>query len=153
MKLKQKLTAAVIATLAAMTTTSVLAEASNTLPVANALTATDMASLFEQDVRPLQLVVLSEQEMRGTKGEIAPLVYVGAMTGTRFIVQRVVTQRVAQNLVRRGATDILAPNRAIAKNIAGRNPIRDFNPGPGNRYTHYHPNPRNGSHIWYGSPR
>jgi len=47
MELKQKLTAAVIATLAAMTTTSVLAEASNTLPVANALTATDMASLFE----------------------------------------------------------------------------------------------------------
>jgi len=69
--------------------------------------------------------------MRGTKGEIAPLVYVGEMTGTRFIVQRVVTQRVAQNLVRRGATNILAPNRAIAKNIAGRNSIRDFNPGPG----------------------
>lgn len=57
-------------------------------------------------------------------------------------------------MVRRGATNIMAPNRSIAKRIAGNKLIREFHPGAGSRYTHYHPNPRNGSHVlWYGRPR
>ncbi|STY86109.1 Uncharacterised protein [Moraxella ovis] len=58
-----------------------------------------------------------------------------------------------QNMVKRGAINIMAPNRSVAKKIAGNNPIREYHAGPGSRYTHYHPNPRNGSHIWYGKPR
>lgn len=91
--------------------------------------------------------------MQETEGAVAPLVAVGVMTGTRFIAQRWVTQKVAQNMVKRGATNIMAPNRSVAKKIAGNNPIREYHADPGSRYTHYHPNPRNGSHIWYGKTR
>jgi len=55
MKLKQKLAATVIATLAATAATTVLAEAPTPLPVANAFTTTEMASLFEQGTPPGQL--------------------------------------------------------------------------------------------------
>jgi len=72
MKLKQKLAIAALATLAATTTTSALAETSNALPTTNAFTATEMALLFEQDVRPLQLAALSEQEMQATEGAWGP---------------------------------------------------------------------------------
>jgi len=68
MKLKQKLAAAAIAAIAATTTTSVLADTGNTLPVADAFTTSEMASLFEQDAQPLQLAALSEQEMQTTEG-------------------------------------------------------------------------------------
>lgn len=101
----------------------------------------------------VDIKLMTNQEMIETEGAIAPLVAVGVMTGARFIAQRWVTQKVAQNMVRKGATNILAPNRAVAKRIAGNNPIREYHPGPGSRYTHYHPNPRNGSHVWYGNPR
>jgi len=150
MKLKQKL---IVAIITAVTTASALAEIKDTLPETNTFSKIDIASLFEQDTQLLQLASLSVQEMKETEGAIAPLVYVGVMAGTRFIIQRAVTQRMAQSMVARGATNILAPNRAIARNIARRNSIREYHAGSGSRYTHYHPNPRNGSHIWYGKPR
>jgi len=78
MKLKQKLAATAIATLAATTTTSVLANTGNTLPVADAFTASDMVLLFEQDAKPLQLAALSEQEMQTTEGAWGPW---GAVAG------------------------------------------------------------------------
>jgi len=150
MKLKQKIIAAIIA---AAATSSALAEAEKFSPMVNRFSNEQTAALFEKDSHSPQLAALSNQEMRETEGAIAPLVYVGIMMAGRFIIQRAVTQRIAQNMVRSGAANILAPNRAIARNIAGRNPIREFHPGPGSRYTHYHPNPRNGSHIWYGKAR
>jgi peptidase C39, bacteriocin processing len=93
------------------------------------------------------------QFLEKTEGSVAPLVAIGVMTASRFIVQRWVTQRVAQAMITRGATNVWAPCRAIASRIAGRNGIREFHVGSGARYTHFHPNPRNGSHVWYGSPR
>ena len=106
-----------------------------------------------QSGKPMQLAVLSTQEMEKTEGSVAPLVAIGVMTASRFIVQRWVTQRVAQAMITRGATNVWAPSRAIASRIAGRNGIREFHAGSGARYTYFHPNPRNGSHVWYGSPR
>ena len=114
--------------------------------------ATDLSFAFD-DTQNLQATVMTDSEMQETEGAVAPLVAVGVMMGTRFIAQRWVTQKVAQNMVKRGATNIMAPNRSVAKKIAGNNPIREYHAGPGSRYTHYHPNPRNGSHIWYGKTR
>jgi len=150
MELKQKLIAATIFLAAA---TSALAETEKALPALNAFNNAELPTLFEEGAQHLQVLALSAQEMRETEGAIAPLVYLGAMVGGGFIIQRAVTQKVAQNMVKSGARNILAPNRAVARNIAGRNPIREYHAGSGNRYTHYHPNPRNGSHIWYGNPR
>jgi hypothetical protein len=116
-------------------------------------TAADTKMLFEQDAAPMQLAALSSQEMSETEGAIAPLVAIGIMTGARFIAQRYVTQRVAQQMVQRGATNVMAPNRAISNNIAGRGAIREFHAGPGARFTHFHTANRNGSHVWYGRPR
>ncbi|STZ00844.1 Uncharacterised protein [Moraxella lacunata] len=112
----------------------------------------DLSFAFD-DVENLQVKEMTVAQMQETEGAVAPLVAVGVMTGTRFIAQRWVTQKVAQNMVKRGATNIMAPNRSVAKKIAGNNPIREYHAGPGSRYTHYHPNPRNGSHIWYGKTR
>jgi len=107
--LKQDLFELTLAITSALAETDVFPAVTAT---ANAFTAADMASLFESDAgQSLQLAALSAQEMRETEGAVAPLVYVGVMTGSRFIAQRLVTQRVAQNLVSRGATNILAPNR------------------------------------------
>jgi len=69
MKLKQKLLVIIIA---ATTTTSVTAAS------INSFTDTDVASLFEQNVQPLQLAVLSAQEMKGTEGAWWPYVAAGA---------------------------------------------------------------------------
>ena len=113
----------------------------------------DINSMFEASGKPMQLAVLSTQEMEKTEGSVAPLVAIGVMTASRFIVQRWVTQRVAQAMIARGATNVWAPSRAIASRIAGRNGIREFHAGSGARYTHFHPNPRNGAHVWHGSPR
>jgi len=121
-------------------------------PIA-AFTDADMQALFGASDKPMQLAALSQQEMRETEGAVAPLVAIGVMTGTRFIAQRWVTQRVAQTMVQRGATNVWAPNRSIANNIAGRGAIREFHAGPGARYTHFHTSNRNGSHVWYGRPR
>ncbi|WP_121022258.1 hypothetical protein [Helicobacter vulpis] len=108
----------------------------------------------------------------------APLVRLGAIVAGKFVEKQKVTQRVAKEMVERGKVDamvperahnmrtkddkiipgVMAPNRAIAKNIAGRNPIREFNV-PSNAtektkvYTHYHTHDRNGVHVWYGKPR
>ena len=113
---------------------------------------TDLSFAFD-DVENLQAIVMTDKEMAETEGAVAPLVAVGVMTGTRFIAQRWVTQKVAQNMVKRGAVNIMASNRSSTKKIAGNNPIREYHAGPGSRYTHNHPNPRNGSHIWYGKTR
>jgi len=171
MKLNQKIFATMVA---AMTVTPVVAGTEKVFPEMRAFSIAEMNSLFDQNVllsvqkavadhdsespfnpdgSALQFMVLSNQEMRETEGAAAQFVYVGIMAGSRFIAQRMVTQRTAQAMVRRGAVNILAPNRSVAKNIAGRTYVREFSPGPGARYTHYHPIPRNGSHIWYGRPR
>jgi len=159
MKLTQKF---IIASIAIATAPAI----AQTLPTANVFNNSDVISLFEQNTLSLQLTALSTQEMKDTEGAVAQLVAVGIMTGTRFIAKQLVTQRVAQSMVARGKigmissnkaiierTGILAPNRSIAKNIAGRNPTREFHPGSGQRYFHYHPSPRNGTHVWYGKPR
>lgn len=67
------------------------------------------------DVENLQVKEMTVAQMQETEGAVAPLVAVGFMTGTRFIAQRWVTQKVAQNMVKRGATNIMAPNRSVAK--------------------------------------
>jgi len=121
-------------------------------PVA-AFTDADLKALFEHADKPMRLAALSDAEMRETEGAVAPLVAIGVMTAGRFIAQRYVTERVAQAMVQKGATNVMAATRSQAKNIAGRNAIREFHPGPGARYTHYHPATRNGSHVWYGHPR
>jgi hypothetical protein len=100
---------------------------------------------------------LNQAEMIDTEGAVAPLVAVGIMTGARFIAQRYVSQRVATGIVSRGG-NVMAANRsqaaAIARNASnGQRPIREFHPGPGQRFTHYHTHNRNGGHVWYGRPR
>jgi len=150
----------------AVATSATAPAVAQTLLTANTFSNSEIVSPFEQNSHPLELTMLSVQEMKETEGAIGQLVAVGIMTGTRFIVKQLVTPRVAQNMVARGRigmissdkaivkqTGILAPSRSIAKNIAGRNPIREFHPGSGQRYFHYHPNPRNGTHIWYGKLR
>ena len=126
---------------------------------ADSLNASDMAFAFggKSEGRFETARGMSPAEMKETQGAIAPLVAVGFMTGTRFIVQRYVTQRAATGIVSRGGS-VLAANRqqaaAIARNASGgRTPVREFHPGPGQRFTHYHTTPRNGSHVWYGRPR
>lgn len=113
---------------------------------------------------PMQLAELSAQEMKETEGAAAPLVAIGLMAGGRFIAQRWVTQTVARNMVRSAGNNalrtgnnrvwgVMANSRSQARTIAGNSRIREFHAGSGNRYTHYHTNPRNGSHVWYGKPR
>jgi len=118
-----------------------------------AFSQADIATLFEPSTAPLQLAALSEQEMKETEGAVAPLVAIGVMTGSRFIAQRWVTQRVAQRMVQSRATNVMAPTRAIASNIAGRGAIREFHSGSGARHTHFHTATRNGSHVWFGRAR
>ena len=48
---------------------------------------------------------------------------------------------------------VMANTRSQASNIVGRNGIREFHQGAGQRFTHYHTSNRNGAHVWYGSPR
>jgi len=74
----------------------------------------DLSFAFD-DAENLQAVFMTDGQMQETEGAVAPLVAVGVMMGTRFIAQRWVTQKVAQNMVKRGATNIMAPNRSIAK--------------------------------------
>lgn len=152
MKLMSKITVASVTSI--LTLSSAMAEVNQPIavPAPQTTNIVDLSYAFG-DNQALQIQAMTQQEMDETEGAVAPLVAVGVMTGTRFIAQRWVTQKVAQNMVKRGATNIMAPNRSVAKNIAGRNPIREYHPGDGSRYTHYHPNPRNGSHIWYGNPR
>ncbi len=131
-------------------------QAPTTKPIQQ-FTAADTQSLFEQDAKPMQLAALSQTEMKETEGAVAPLVAVGIMAASRFIVQRYVAPSVATSIVRSGGS-VMAATRQQAASIAraasnGQKPIRDFHSGSGARYTHYHTNPRNGSHVWYGSPR
>lgn len=123
------------------------------------------AQVFHTEAgKPMQLAELSAKEMKETEGAVAPLVAVGLMAGGRFIAQRWVTQSVARNMVRSAGNNalrtgngrvwgVMANSRSQARAIAGNSRIREFHPGSGNRYTHYHTNPRNGSHVWYGKPR
>lgn len=101
--------------------------------------------------------VLSDGEMAQTEGEVAPLVAIGVMTAGRFIVQRYVAPTVARSVVRNGGS-VMTQSRQQAAAIArsasnGGRPIREFHAGSGQRFTHYHPNPRNGGHVWYGRGR
>lgn len=119
-------------------------------------TATDTESLFEQDAKPSELAVLSQTEMKETEGAVAPLVAIGVMTAGRFIVQRYVAQTAATAIVRQGGSAMVRNRQqaaAIARAAGNGRPIREFHAGSGARYTHYHPNPRTGGHIWYGTPR
>ena len=143
----------ILALSAVMSIAPAFAEVNSTATPAQTTTQEVDLSFAFDDAENLQTKEMTTTEMQETDGAVAPLVAVGVMTGTRFIAQRWVTQKVAQNMVKRGATNIMAPNRSVAKKIAGNNPIREYHAGPGSRYTHYHPNPRNGSHIWYGKTR
>ncbi len=150
MKLKSTLFAGVLA--ASLAVPAFANEGTVAAPLPQ-FTATETQMLFEQDAKPMQLAALSQQEMKETEGAVAPLVAIGFMTASRFIVQRYVTQSVARSMVQSGAHGVMANTRAQASNIAGRNAIREFHAGPGARYTHFHTANRNGSHVWYGSPR
>lgn len=143
----------ILALSAVMSIAPAFAEVNSTATPAQTTTQEVDLSFAFDDIENLQVKEMTVAQMQETQGAVAPLVAVGVMTGTRFIAQRWVTQKVAQNMVKRGATNIMAPNRSVAKKIAGNNPIREYHAGPGSRYTHYHPNPRNGSHIWYGKTR
>lgn len=110
----------------------------------------------------LQAKAITTQEMKDTQGAVAPLVAVGIMAGGRFIAQRYVTQSVAKSMVQSAGNNafrqnnvwgVMANSRSQASNIAGRNNIREFHPGPGQRYTHFHTSDRNGAHVWYGRAR
>lgn len=79
-------------------------------PQLSAFSQDDINSMFEVSGKPMQLAVLSTQEMEKTEGSVAPLVAIGVMTASRFIVQRWVTQRVAQAMITRGATNVWAPS-------------------------------------------
>lgn len=46
-------------------------------------TAADTQMLFEQDAMPMQLAVLSQQEMKETEGAFAPMVY-GALVAANY---------------------------------------------------------------------
>ena len=48
-----------------------------------AFTETDLATLFEQDAKPMQLAALSAQEMRETEGALAPWI-VGGLGGAAW---------------------------------------------------------------------
>ncbi|RKG33313.1 hypothetical protein [Acinetobacter rongchengensis] len=145
----------------AMIATSTMAQqplqASTTLNTVELNTIFD-ASQFEN----IQATELSNQEMKDTQGAIAPLVAVGIMAGGRFIVQRYVTQSIARSMVQSAGNNairqnqiwgVMANTRSQASNIVGRNGIREFHQGAGQRFTHYHTSNRNGAHVWYGSPR
>lgn len=120
---------------------------------ANATVQEDLAYAFNGEV---QVSILDEAEMEQIEGKGAPLIAVVIVQGGRMIVQRWVSPRVAASIARAGG-DLWAPSRqaakALARAIGSRRPIREFHSGSGTRFTHYHANPRNGSHIWYGSPR
>lgn len=117
--------------------------------------------LFEPSEK-LAIQELSVQEMKATEGKAAPLVAVGIMVAGRFVIQKWVSQSVARSMVQSAGTNaarqgeiwgVLASTRSQAAAIAGKNGIREFHAGAGARYTHYHTNPRNGAHVWYGKPR
>lgn len=133
------------------------------LQVSTPLNTVELNTIFdESQLQNLQATELSNQEMKDTQGAIAPLVAVGIMAGGRFIVQRYVTQSIARSMVQSAGNNairqnqiwgVMANTRSQASNIVGRNGIREFHQGAGQRFTHYHTSNRNGAHVWYGSPR
>ena len=133
------------------------------LQAATPLSTVELNTIFdESQLQNLQATELSNQEMKDTQGAIAPLVAVGIMAGGRFIVQRYVTQSIARSMVQSAGNNairqnqiwgVMANTRSQASNIVGRNGIREFHQGAGQRFTHYHTSNRNGAHVWYGSPR
>lgn len=101
---------------------------------------------------------LSMRQMQQLEGRAAPLIAVVVIQGGRMIVQRWVSTSVAKNMAARGAANLWAPTSQSARAIAkagsrGGKPIREFHSGAGKRFTHYHTNPRNGGHVWYGTAR
>lgn len=116
------------------------------------------ASQFEN----LQAIELSNQEMKDTQGAIAPLVAVGVLTASRFIVQRYVSQSAAVSIARQGGGAFLqTQTRQQAAQIAkaaSQNPnlirqeLHMATPRTPIQFNHYHPSNSN-AHIIYGSPR
>ena len=121
--------------------------------VVNANGSTDLSYAFDGDV---SATFLTKSEMELIEGEAAPLIAVVVLSGGRMIVQRWVSTRAAAAIVRSGG-NVWAPTRqsanAIARYSSKGRPIREFHSGKGQRFTHFHTNPRNGSHVWYGSAR
>lgn len=124
------------------------------------LTTQEIERLFQNSPESDKLAVLTQSEMRDTEGAAAPFVAVGVMAAGRFIAQRWVHQKMAasavQNAVKHNPGQVwgvMANTRAQAANIAGRGGVREFHPGPGQRWTHYHNAQRDGTHVWYGRPR
>lgn len=132
--------------------------ASSTLAVyaqGSGLSAAEQSFVFEGGTGT---TALSFQRMQEIEGRAAPLIAVVVMQAGRMVVQRWVSTRVAASIARQGG-DLWAPTRQSANALArqaspgGARPIREFSTGSGKRFTHYHTNPRNGGHIWYGTPR
>ena len=111
--------------------------------------------IFESQTR---VKYLSKWRMQQIEGRAAPLIAVVIMQSSRMVVQRWVSTSVAKRMAARGAADLWAPTAQSARAIAkvgsrGGRPIREFSAGTGQRFTHYHTNPRNRRHVWYGSAR
>lgn len=147
------------ATLSMALTVPTLAEVA--IPVHSQATANELLYAFGENT-DFQTKAMTSQEMQDTQGAVAPLVAVGVMAGGRFIAQRYVTQSVAKSMVRSAGNNaarqnnvwsVMANTRSQASNIAGRNNIREFHQGAGQRYTHFHTSNRNGAHVWYGKAR
>jgi hypothetical protein len=122
-----------------------------------------MQALFVPGHEPLRVAVLSPQEMEETKGAVAPLVAIGIMHAGRFIATRHVAQSLATRMVQSGSRQVVSTPGTIrgvmattaqqAAQIAGRGSIREFHPGSGARFTHFHTSSRNGAHVWFGQRR
>ena len=151
----------IILATAIIATTAIAQE--NTIAKINSTNTVVLNNIFDTaQLENLQVSELSNQEMKDTQGAVAPLVAIGIMAGGRFIAQRYVTQNIARSMVQSAGNNairqnqvwgIMANTRSQASNIVGRNGIREFHQGSGQRFTHYHTADRNGAHVWYGNPR
>lgn len=120
----------------------------------HAVSNDELSFAFSEEVNASEL---NADEMDNIEGQAAPLIAVVALTAAgKMIVKRWVSTRVAGSIVKQGGS-VWAPNRqtaqALARQSSSGKPIREFHAGSGERFTHYHTDPRNGSHVWYGSPR
>jgi len=101
--------------------------------------------------------MLRPEEMAQIEGEAPPII-AGAIVAGKWVASRVVSQRAATSVVRKGG-DVMVGTRQQATQIARAasngqaRPIREFHPGSGQRFSHVHPNPRTGGHVFYGRPR
>jgi hypothetical protein len=157
MKLKSTLFAGVLAASLAVPAFANDAPVSTPLPQ---FTAADTQMLFAQDTMPMQLAVLSQQEMMETEGAVLPLYAVGvfaAHTG-RFIATQYVSRTIAANAARSGCNVMCYGTAQQARSLAtqayGRGNVMRHGPSHHTKHVDFsHFQSRSGSpsgHIFYG---